>query len=91
MNKKMIDIRELKRQAHALKPVVWVGSKGLSENVLAEIDLALDSHELIKVKVVCEKEERPALLDEIVSQSQATLVGTIGQICILYREIKESS
>ena len=91
MNKKTIDIRELKRQAHALKPVVWVGSKGLSESVLAEIELALDSHELIKVKVVCDKEERPALLDEIVSNTNAILVGTIGQICILYRELKELS
>jgi putative YhbY family RNA-binding protein len=43
--------RWLKQQAHHLKPVVLLGQHGLSEAVLAEIQLALDHHELIKIRV----------------------------------------
>ena len=41
----------LKGLAHNLKPVVMLGQHGLTEGVLAEIDAALNHHELIKVKV----------------------------------------
>lgn len=44
----------LKGLAHSLKPVVLLGQHGLTEGVLAEIDLALNHHELIKVKVASE-------------------------------------
>ncbi|MDE5039692.1 YhbY family RNA-binding protein, partial [Francisella tularensis subsp. holarctica] len=43
--------QKLKAQAQSLKPVVLMGEKGLTENVILEIDLALASHQLIKVKV----------------------------------------
>ncbi len=42
--------QKLKAQAHSLKPVVLMGEKGLTENVILEIDLALASHQLIKIK-----------------------------------------
>jgi RNA-binding protein len=40
----------LKGLAHSLKPVVQLGNNGLTEGVLAEIDVAITHHELIKVK-----------------------------------------
>jgi hypothetical protein len=43
--------RWLKKQVHHLKPVVSLGQAGLTAPVLAEIELALDHHELIKVKI----------------------------------------
>jgi len=43
--------KELRKKAHALKPVVMIGQHGLTDAVLAEIDLALNAHELIKVRV----------------------------------------
>ena len=43
--------KSLKAQAHHLKPVVLLGAKGLTEAVIAETDVALLSHELIKVKI----------------------------------------
>ena len=46
---------DLKARAHALKPVVWIGSAGLSENVMHELDQGLKSHELIKVKVASDE------------------------------------
>ena len=43
--------QHLKGLAHPLKPVVLLGSNGLTEGVLAEIEQALEHHELIKVKI----------------------------------------
>ncbi len=79
-------LRELKKLAHPLKPVVIVGQHGLGENVLAEIDSTLDIHELIKVKLAgADKEDREALSGEIVGRLSATLVQIIGRVAIFYR------
>ena len=48
LNKKQI--QHLKGLAHSLKPVVMLGANGLTEAVVAEIDYALNHHELIKIK-----------------------------------------
>jgi RNA-binding protein len=89
MAKKDKDIRALRSEAHKLKPVVRIGNKGLTEAVHAEVDAALSSHELIKVKVVADRDERDGMIAELAEQSGALLVGSIGQICILYRESSE--
>ena len=79
-------LRFLRGKAHALKPVVMLGQKGLTENVVAETIEALRVHELIKVKVRAgDRESRDALLDELVRRSSATLVGRIGHVGTLYR------
>jgi len=58
--------RALKKLAHHLKPVVIVGQHGLRENVLAEIDNALEIHELIKIKLAgADKAEREAISHQI--------------------------
>lgn len=86
MPKQNIDIRALRSEAHSLKPVVRIGNKGLTYAVHAEVDAALDSHELIKIKISAERDERQPIIDALVDRAQATLVGTVGQVCILYRE-----
>ena len=45
-----MQLKELKAKAHQLEPVVIIGAKGLTQEVLAEIDRALKAHELIKVR-----------------------------------------
>ena len=53
------ELRQLRAQAHSLKPVVTVAGKGLAPSVLEELDRALNDHELIKVKVaVGDREQR---------------------------------
>jgi RNA-binding protein len=70
---------------HHLDPVVIVAS-GLTENVLAEINRALNDHELIKVRVVSEdREARKAVIAEICELQQAELVQVIGKIALIYR------
>jgi RNA-binding protein len=76
----------LKAKAHELKPIILLGGNG----VMAEIDLALEHHELIKVKVPSiDREEKVAVMDAIVREAKADKVQTIGHILVLYRAAKE--
>lgn len=81
--------RHLRALAHSLKPVVMVGEKGVSEALLAELDQALEAHELIKVSIAAERDERRAYTDALCSNSGAELIQIIGRISILYRPAKK--
>ncbi|MTI63823.1 ribosome assembly RNA-binding protein YhbY [Methylophaga sp.] len=84
--------RYLKGLAHSLKPVVMLGNSGLTDTVVAEIDNALEHHELIKVRISGqERAERKAILDEIAQRTGADLVLVIGNIGGFYRPAKEPS
>ncbi|ADN77084.1 protein of unknown function UPF0044 [Ferrimonas balearica DSM 9799] len=80
----------LKGLAHSLRPVVLLGANGLTEGVLAEIEQALDHHELIKVKAATEdREMKRAIMDAIARETGATEVQVIGHIQVLYRPSKQ--
>ncbi|MBO1520685.1 ribosome assembly RNA-binding protein YhbY [Oceanisphaera pacifica] len=80
----------LKGLAHHLKPVVLLGQHGLTEGVLAEIDIALNFHELIKVKVAAEDREVKALImDAIIRETGALKVQSVGHVLSLYRPSEE--
>jgi RNA-binding protein len=85
MNLKGYQRSYLTRFAHDLQPRVWIGKDGLSENVIKEINKALEDHEIIKVKFVDWKTERKALAEQVAERLQATLVRVIGNIAIIYR------
>lgn len=79
--------KSLKAQAHHLKPVVLLGAKGLTEAVIAETDIALVSHELIKVKINgAEKQDRMIIAKELCDQLRAELIQLIGNTAIIYRK-----
>jgi RNA-binding protein len=79
-------LRFLRGKAHSLKPVVMLGQKGLTDNVVAETAGALRTHELIKVKVRAgDREARDALLAELVKRTACVLVTRIGHVATLYR------
>ena len=76
----------LKSQAHSLKPVVLLGQNGLTEGVLAEIDIALNAHELIKVRIPTQDRELKAkIIAAIVKNTQAVNVQHVGHMLTLYR------
>lgn len=78
--------------AHHLKPVVIIAEKGISEGVLAELERALEDHELIKLKInVLEREDKRLIVAEVVEQTGAQLVQTIGKIAVLYRPAKKQN
>ena len=78
--------QKLKGRAHKLDPVVIIGADGLSAAVIAEIDRSLKSHELIKVRVNADRDEREAILEEICAKTGAQPVQHIGKILVLFRE-----
>src|SRR3546814_14363048 len=76
----------LRATAHPLHPVVLIGDRGLTESVLKEIDLSLQAHELIKVRVAgAERPEREAMLVEISDKLSCAAVHHLGKTLIIYR------
>ncbi len=75
----------LRGAAHRLKPLVLIGAKGVTETLLGSVDLALQDHELIKVKFGEFKEDKKEISAQIASSTQSELIGIIGNIAILYR------
>jgi len=82
--------KNLRGQAHHLNPLVTVAGKGLSETVVAEIERALNDHELIKVKLRGDRETRKAWALSIAAQCKAELVQSIGQVACFYRKHPET-
>lgn len=83
-------IRTLRGLSHGLSPVVIVADKGLTENVRAEIESALRTHELIKIKLRGERDQRARWAEEIVAETGADLVQKIGQVISIYRRNPEA-
>lgn len=78
--------KELRRLAHHLEPLVWIGKEGLSDDVIAAAIDALQAHELIKVKLLALKDERKAVARDLADKADCVLAGVIGHVVILYRE-----
>ncbi len=83
-------IKKLRTLGHGLSPVVTVADRGLVETVLAAIEEALDTHELIKIKVRLPKEERIAICAKICKKTAALEVQTIGMMLLVYRPTKQA-
>ena len=83
-------IRFLRGQAHDLKAMLQVGGKGITEALVAEVELALEHHELIKVKVAGEdREARDAMIADLAARTDAALVQRIGHTAVLYRPSRD--
>ncbi len=89
LNKKQI--QHLRGVAHSLKPVVLLGNNGLTEAVVAEIDYALNHHELIKIKIPTDDKETKALIVEaICRETKSIQVQVIGKTLVVYRRSDEN-
>jgi RNA-binding protein len=83
--------RHLRGLTHALQPVVTVADKGLSDNVMQELETAFDHHELIKVKLRSDRDTRARWIGEIENRCKAETVQAIGQVACFYRPNPEKS
>lgn len=83
--------RKLRGYAHDLKPVVWLGADGASDAVKAELQRALEHHELIKVKLrVGDRVARDLAIDELCRSSGAILVQRVGNVAVLFLRNEEN-
>ncbi len=83
--------RQLRKLGHNLKPVVMLGSNGLTEAVQSEIIIALEHHELIKVRLgTGDRDIRKQMIADITKQNKAELVQQIGHVAVIFRRNREA-
>ncbi len=77
----------LKARAHALKPVLHVGKVGVTPAQAAELDVMVDSLELVKVKINPNSFEDEATAASALCAAVADLehVWTIGHTMLFFR------
>jgi RNA-binding protein len=76
--------KQLRAMAHPLTPVVQVGASGITDAVVEATDAALNTHELIKVRMR-EPENKQAMAAELATRTKSTLCGLVGHTVILYK------
>ena len=89
MDKKFL--KKLISIGHNLSPVLRITKQELSTNVMRELNRALDDHELVKVKIVGEKEVRNDLFLKMKDLPETEVIQKIGGVMLLYRPSKETN
>ena len=80
----------LRGLAHGRDAIVLIGQSGLSPAVTKELEIALKSHELVKVRArVGDREERDLIFEELEKQTNSALVQRIGNVGVFYRASKD--
>jgi RNA-binding protein len=78
--------KHLRRLGHDRKPIVLIGQSGLAPNVVAELERALDDHELVKVKArVGDRDLRTEIFATLASETRSELVQRIGNVGLFFR------
>lgn len=81
--------KQFRAIGHKLNPVLII-SNGLSDNIAAELERALEDHELIKIRVnAADRDDKQAILDEICTAHKAELIQLTGHIALLYRAARK--
>ena len=75
--------------AHHLDPVVSVSDRGLSDGIVAETERALNDHELIKVKIVGDREERGEVIKQIGKIDATEVIQIVGGVALVYRRSRD--
>lgn len=81
----------LKARAHALEPRVQIGHGGLTDKVVAEIDRTLTAHELIKVKILADRDARDEIAEAMSARADAAIVQQVGKVVVLWRPNPEEA
>jgi len=80
--------KHLKGLAHGMKPLVFIGQKGLTPTVVEAVDEQLETHELIKLKFIDfkEKDQKEIIIRDVEKETGSELVGMVGHIATFYRQ-----
>jgi RNA-binding protein len=78
--------RSLRAKGHHLQVVVQVGSSGVTPGVVGALTQALADHELVKVKVALDREEREAALAQLLEGTGAELAQVLGKTALLFKK-----
>jgi len=80
--------KQFRTIGHLLKPVVTIAENGLSESVQAELERALDDHELIKVRISTNRDQLKVVLEKISEECKCEVIQRIGKIALIFRAAK---
>jgi RNA-binding protein len=81
--------KHLRRLGHDLHPIVLVGQRGMNAGVVEELKLALEHHELVKLRVrAASREDRDAIFGELANLSDSEFVFRIGNVGLFYKKNK---
>lgn len=83
-------IKILKKEAHHLDPIFQIGKNGVSDELIKQIDSALEKRELIKLNILNNSDEDLKEAAEKIARSlRADVVQTIGRVMVLFRASSE--
>ena len=81
----------LKGLAHNLDPLFQLGKSGLTENFIKQVEEALETKELIKIKILQNCDLDPTeTANEIVEEVNGEFVQSIGSKFVIYKESKKN-
>lgn len=79
-------VQKLRALGHGLDPIVQIGKEGLTDGVTKALDGALESHELVKVKLGSSApEDRHDAAEALAKRTRSQLVQVLGKVILLYR------
>lgn len=82
--------RHLRSLGHHLEPVVQLGKNGLTDGARDAVNVALETHELVKVRVGTECPEEPqSLAEKLGPELKAEVAQRLGRTILLYRRRKK--
>jgi len=80
----------LRSLANTIEPIFQVGKGAISENLIKQVDDALEARELIKITVLNNCDESSSdIAIELAQATYSETVQVIGKKIVLYRESKE--
>ncbi|MDN4607083.1 ribosome assembly RNA-binding protein YhbY [Sporosarcina highlanderae] len=79
----------LRSEAHHLQPIFQIGKGGLTEQIIKQIEEALEARELIKVSILQNCEEDKKEIATKLEEAGIEVAQVIGKILVLYKESKE--
>lgn len=82
----------LRGLANTISPIFQVGKNGISENLIKQVDDALEARELIKISILeTAPEDIMAIGNELANQTKSEFVQSIGSKITLYRAKKKNA
>lgn len=82
--------RFLRGLGHGLEPLVSVGKEGVTDTVVASLDVNLVAHELVKVRIGqgC-AEDRHEVAEQLAARTGSAVAQVLGRTVLLYRAGEE--
>jgi RNA-binding protein len=75
----------LRGMGQRLETSLSVGRGGVTKAVLHEVDRLLAGHELVKVRILAERDDRTVVMDVLAAGTHSEIVGSVGKTGLLYR------